>query len=327
MLKKFFKKTFVLLGGSVVLRKTNQTPRILFWHGVDEQPDPIVEAESISKSDFLKQINYLHKYFEIISIDEFYSRYTNSTLVGKEIVLTFDDGYKNNLTVLAPLLKERNIPFTVFISAKNISEGTLFPTSILRLVIYGASIPKLSIPSLDMEFDLSTNEEKNRAYYIINKYVKESMLEKVNLICTELINSVDKEKWKDIVNKHQSVKPLTWDEVRELEGDGCTIGSHCIDHICCHSNQNEDEIINQISNSKLDIEKELGIECNYFAYPNGDFTGFSNKCVSNAGYLMGFSTKRERIELNKNEIQAIPRISVPYNIDTFKIILNLHPRK
>lgn len=37
---------------------------------------------------------------------------------GLRIAVTFDDGYKDNLTVAAPILIERNIPFTVFISTE-----------------------------------------------------------------------------------------------------------------------------------------------------------------------------------------------------------------
>lgn len=327
MIKKVLKKSFILLGGETVLRKRNKTPRILFWHGVDEHLKYPIEAESIQIEDFIKQIDYLQKHFEIISIDEFYSRFNNDSFSGGEIVLTFDDGYKNNLTVLAPVLKDRNLPFTVFISTSNISEGKLFPTSILRLMVYGSSLKRLSIDSLSLTLSIENEEDRRDSYKIMNRHIKESNLKDVNLLCEELIQNLNRTEWERLVQQYKSVIPMTWGEVRKILEYGCTIGSHCVDHICCHSNQDEVEIRYQISKSKDVIEKELNVKCDYFAYPNGDYTSFSNTCVKDAGYLMGFSTKKNRIDPKLNEIQVIPRLSVPFNIDTFRITMNLYPKK
>jgi peptidoglycan/xylan/chitin deacetylase (PgdA/CDA1 family) len=327
MTKALLKNIFLNIGGEKFLRNRNRTPRILFWHGVDINPDPVIEAEGISKDKFLKQLDYLQKHYEIISIDEFYGRYENDSFNGKEIVLTFDDGYKNNLTVLAPLLKDRKLPFTVFISTSNISTGGLFPTSILRLMVFGANLTELKIKTLDKSFLLQTEEQKKESYKILSKYLKESEIDVVEKICEDLLSNISKKELDSLLEKHSSLKPLTWDEVRELKQFDCTIGSHCIDHICCHSNQKEDEVKRQISDSKKIIESELNEPCNYFAYPNGNYTPFSNECVKEAGYLMGFSTKNTYINTKIDQYQAMPRISVPFGIDTFKIIINLYPKK
>jgi hypothetical protein len=58
--------------------------------------------------------------------------------------ITFDDGYADNLYVAAPLLVERNIPFTVFIATdfiKKRENGFLSPTEIKQLSkVSGAKI-------------------------------------------------------------------------------------------------------------------------------------------------------------------------------------------
>src|SRR5690606_11431185 len=40
-----------------------------------------------------------------------------------DISITFDDGYKNNLTLAAPLLLEKQYPFTVFVIAERVLSG------------------------------------------------------------------------------------------------------------------------------------------------------------------------------------------------------------
>ncbi len=327
MIIRLLKKAFIKFGGNFILRERNRTSRILFWHGVDINPDPIIEAENINKNDFVKQLNYVQKHYEIISIDDFYKRFTENKLNGKEVVLTFDDGYRNNLTVLAPILRKRKLPFTVFITTSNISNNTLFPTSILRLTVYGSSLKKLFIPTLNLEFAIATKDDKKQTHKKLNKYLKESTLDLVEQICKDLIANFSSKEWDNIISKYSVVNPLNWDEVRELISFGCTIGSHCVKHICCHSNQKEEELKYQIIESKKIIENKLGVTCNYFAYPNGDYTDRANKYVKEAGYLMGFSTEKNRIDPTNNELCTLPRIGAPEKVDTFKIALSLYPNK
>lgn len=326
-MKSQLKRAFVNFGGEFFLRKRNKTPRILFWHGVDLNPDPLIEAESIKKEDFLKQIDYLEKYFEIISTDEFYKRYNTDNFNGSEVVLTFDDGYKNNLKVLAPILKSRNLPFTVFITTNNISNGSLFPTSILRLVVFGSSLKYLTVPTLNQKFSLETLIDKKNVASQLSVILKTSKLSVVDQVCKDVLDNLSARELSDLLDKHSSIIPLTWDEVRELNSYGCTIGAHCLDHICCHENQDQNEVHNQILNSRLIIEKELNQSCDYFAYPNGDFTEYSKMCVKDSGYKLGFSTKKNRINSKEKQLQTMPRISVPYNFDTFQILFNLYPKK
>lgn len=324
-MKSILKKIFLQLKGDIILRAKNRTPRVVFWHGVDEIVDPIIEAESFTTVNFEKQINYLRKNFEIISIDEFYKRYTKNTFTNNEVVLTFDDGYLNNLTIVKPLLKKYNLPFTVFISTHNISKGELFPTSVARLLIWGSNIKKIKIPVLNFESSIITEEEKKDVSKKISDFLKNEKLETVKIIVKELIENISTEEYISLRKKYSSVEPMNWDHVKKILGDGVTVGSHCDYHICCHENQSKEDITYQITNSKNIIEEKLGVDCHFFAYPNGDFTSFSNQCVQNAGYLMGFSTSKEKITSGKNNTSAIPRISLPSHYDTFRIIVNLYP--
>lgn len=61
-----------------------------------------------------------------------------------EVAITFDDGYSDNLHVVAPLLTSRNIPFTVFVAAgfvKGKQAGFLSPSELLEL----SSLPGVTI--------------------------------------------------------------------------------------------------------------------------------------------------------------------------------------
>lgn len=327
-LKSILLNLFIKSGANSILRRLNRTPRILFWHGVDINPDSKVEPECINKSDFIKQIDYLRKYYEIISIEEFEKRLLNNSFTSREIVLTFDDGYANNLYVVEPILNKYNLPYTVFISTEHIATGQYYPTSVNRIIVKGAGLKKISLPSQNISFSIETENDINNTVVSISNFLKTLTLKRVREITNDLINNVSKDKWLELQEKYNSVRPMNWDEVIELSNrKNVTIGSHCKYHICCHDNQDLEEIERQIVESKQIIEDKLKIECNYFAYPNGDYTNSSNAIVRQAGYKMGFSTKKiSKISID-NDLKAIPRIVVPQEINTFKIFTSLYPKR
>lgn len=323
---KKLKNIFLIINGDSILRLLNKTPRILFWHGVDHRVNKNVEAEIFDIDVFEKQIEYLIRHYEVISIEEFENRFFNNSFTKREIVLTFDDGYANNLYIVEPILNKYNLPFTVFISTEHISTGQFFPTSVNRIIIRGAGLKRVTIPSQNINFSLETENDVNNAINTISNLLKILPLEQVREITNDLINNVSNDKWLEFQEKYKSVRPMNWDEVIELsKRKNVTIGSHCMWHICCHSNHPEEEVKQQIELSKLQIEEKLNKECKYFAYPNGDFTDFSNEIVEN-NYSMGFSTTNNKIPKCKN-LSIIPRMGVAGNINTFKILINLYPRK
>lgn len=327
-MKQTLKKIFVELQGDKLLNRVNRTPRVLFWHGVDNIVNSTVEAESFDVDVFKQQIDYLERNFEIISINELYLRLQENKFTNKEIVLTFDDGYTNNLHIVAPLLNEKSIPFTVFVSTEHIDTGELFPTSVARLVLYGSNISKVSIPTLSINnIDISSQSLKDSLYHNVSLELKQRPLNEVRKIVEELRNNVTKSDFFSLTEEYKSVKPMNWNEVKELNQLGATIGSHCKYHICCHANQDIGEVESQIKESKKIIEKNLQTECKYFAYPNGDYTTQSNQFVKEAGYKLGFSTNRDSKVSQFSDQAIIPRIGVPQNIDTFKILINLYPKR
>ena len=309
-----------------IIRASNQYPRIVFWHGVDDRVNPEVEQEIFDVEIFEKQIEYLNKHFEIISIEEFERRYRLNQFKGKEFFLTFDDGYANNLYKVEPILKHLGLPFTVFVSTDNISTGDYFPTSVNRIIVKGTNLPEIKLPSQNIQFKIQNDDERGKVLREISNLLKTKPLDEVEKIVQNLISNVSAEEWTALKEKYASVRPMTWDEVRELQAKGVTIGSHCQKHICCHENQSEEVLAEQIKGSKEIIEKELGVECRYFAYPNGNFTSFSNKCVEDV-YKLGFSTKGREYITPRSQKSIVPRIGLPSTLNTFKIVINLFPRK
>jgi peptidoglycan/xylan/chitin deacetylase (PgdA/CDA1 family) len=82
---------------------------------------------SVSIKSFKEQIRVLSedKEIEIISLNSLtYHSLWNRNGVKLKIAITFDDGYKDNLYVAAPILAEYGSPFTVFITTKFVDNNS-----------------------------------------------------------------------------------------------------------------------------------------------------------------------------------------------------------
>lgn len=319
---------FIKCGGDQFFLHRNRCPRVFCFHGIDKLVDPEVEEESLPVELFRQQIDYLRKNFEIISIGEFEKRYKDKTFTNREAVITFDDGYESMLRVVDPILRGYGIPYTVFVAAHNITTGQLFTTSVNRLVVRTDAIDRVKVPSQGIDEPLRSHNDRIEVSKRISKIFKAADIDTTEQIDMELRANLPEGKLDELKQRYKSVVPMNWDQVRELASrEGVTIGSHCCRHISCHGNQDIKIVEHELTESKRIIEKELGKECRYFAYPNGSFTPESNDIVRKT-YSMGFSIVAEERVDYQNDLAAIPRLYVfGPDIEAFKTFITRYPFK
>src|SRR3989344_6199457 len=98
---------------------------ILFYHRIAEVSDD-PHLLSVSPKRFEDQLKYLQNNFKIISLKEFAQNFKNEKIIRNSIVITFDDGYVDNLINALPILKKLQIPATVFVTAGKINSNEPF---------------------------------------------------------------------------------------------------------------------------------------------------------------------------------------------------------
>ncbi len=92
---------------------------------------------------------------------------------------------------------------------------------------------------------------------------------------------------------------VTWDELREMEKSGITIGSHTLDHVYLPGIPSDWQS-HQIVDSKKMIEKNLGHRIDYFAYPSGGYSDGTKDLVEQAGYQAACTTNRGNDRFNRD---------------------------
>ena len=105
--------------------KTGQVPVYsLFYHRIANDH---VTPWTITHEQFEKQIDWLQDNFEIVDLEECQRRIASGFNDRPTVAITFDDGYAENCEFGLPLLIERGIPVTYFVTLDNVVKQTPFP--------------------------------------------------------------------------------------------------------------------------------------------------------------------------------------------------------
>jgi peptidoglycan/xylan/chitin deacetylase (PgdA/CDA1 family) len=82
----------------------------------------------------------------------------------------------------------------------------------------------------------------------------------------------------------------SWEQVKELDPGVLEIGGHTKRHPNCANLTSDDELEDEICNSKNDIEKNIGCKIEHFCYPAGSFTDKVVDRVIGCGYVSAVTT-------------------------------------
>lgn len=167
---------------------------------------------------------------------------------------------------------------------------------------YEAAVGRSKIPPkpVVLTFDDGNVDHYTNAFPILKKYNYKG-------IFFIKINSIAK-----------NGRGMTWNKLKEMADAGMTIGSHSINHNNM-ANMKETTLEYELSESKKILEKNLGVEIKYFAYPGGAYSPKTIEAVKNAGYLAAVTTKHKVDQEIKddNSIYTLPRVHIDDEMPTF----------
>lgn len=311
LLKYADKAGFLDFYGNIRRKISKSQVNILVYHRIGPMTDKW-SNDSLHPKLFEEQIDYLSKNFGIISLNNLCEMITKGTIPKKAVVITFDDGYKDNYEIAFPILKEYNVSATIFLATGAIEQKKLFWWDLVNYALFHTDIESIEIEDIGT-YKLSSDEEKTKAGLNIQEKLKKMDNNKKSYLINELLNLTDVH----IPEKLGKKYVLSWKEIKKMNKNGIEFGAHTVNHPIL-TNVSHDEAKWEIINSKNSIEENLGTDIKLFAYPNGDFNDEISALVKSLGFNSSVSVYPMRpINNSINELYQLNRINA--NLKDFNI--------
>ena len=238
--------------------------RIVYYHIVSKNTYPYYfDEKAISTDEFRKQIIFFKKNFDIISLSKAINLSRNGESLKRKLVITFDDGFIDNYTVAAPILKDLDCSATFFLIGNCINNKDLMWRN--KLIVINKvkkEILHKGIQSISKKFEIETTNFKNLLSWSYHSFSMNHKEEIVNTLweCT-MDMSIE-----EYLEEHSPY--MTEIQIKELNNEGFEFGSHSMSHP--HFNKLDyNNFEKEIINSKKLIEKIINKEVSSFTYPFG----------------------------------------------------------
>jgi len=302
---------------------------ILMLHGVI---DPNTQAvwtplrSQLSAEQLTRALSVLASYYNFVSLSEATEMLAGTRpLTSNSMVLTFDDGYRNNLTTALPILHRFKAPATFFLCTGNVSKQVPFWFDRLDYAIQSISqetIPHQKFPELkDIDFSNRNTLKKTFISFIRKekqRYPSNANMRSTMASLTERLEQYSGRGLAEIFANDPWSGILSWNEIRKATTLGVHFGSHGVDHpllgLAPLSIINE-----ELVESQKMIEYHTGCPCTQLAYPAGSFNQDVISLAKTCNYTSAV-TIIPGLNQRGDEALALRRIAFPHGGTPAEII-------
>lgn len=261
---------------------TRSVPRVLVYHRLTDRGEP----NKTSREMFREQMRQLKSGYNVIALSELSAALIDGgELPPNAVVLTFDDGYSDFYEIGLPVLLELRLPATLYVPTDFIDgQAWLWPDRI-RWTVENTRLLQARVVwgSERIAVSLNGRQQREAAWHRLADLAlhlgsdeRESFLRSIEASCEIAIPP----------SPPAPFRPLSWQQLRDMSGEGIEVGSHGVSHsrLSLDSPEHQEH---EILASKRRIESELGRPVRHFCYPHGrreDFTETTRDLVISCGY-------------------------------------------
>ncbi len=245
----------------------------LVYHRIGDVDSPgffgLKSNVSATTEGFAAQIRYLCRNFDIVSLDDCIAWAKGEIVLPRNaLLITFDDGYRDNLLNASPILKDHSVRAILFVATGFVADQQTFYWDWVWEAFHATQKKAAALPILGyaaFRSDLEAGEVAQR-WISASKLIPDDQRKSAVAELAEVLE----------VAPPSSPPPgtcLDWQDIAALAETCFDFGSHTVNHPIL-SNISVAKAEREIDDSRSALERALGRRVRCFAYPNGHRNDF-----------------------------------------------------
>ncbi|MEE9391392.1 MAG: polysaccharide deacetylase family protein [Planctomycetota bacterium] len=256
-------------------------------------------------------MRFLSRHRSVITVDELAEAVANRRPIsGNSVILTFDDGYLDNLTVVAPILAKYGLPAILYLCTGYVARGENQWSDRLYTALRNRTIDHVSLPGLPV---VDLRDAQQRGFF--NRSLGEHLIRNAG-DRSDLLSEVERQ----LAPKNERRRlTLQWDEVRQLKSQfpQFELGIHTSDHVDLTAVE-ESCALEEISKSASEFKAELGYAPRHFSYPYGRRTESVTRRLGELGVVSAVGESGV-VSIESSDPFALPRLLAPRSKALFRL--------
>jgi peptidoglycan/xylan/chitin deacetylase (PgdA/CDA1 family) len=273
---------------------------VLMYHRV-AAPDTDFWGLAVHPDRFREHLEVIRRHYRPIRLMGLAESLRAGSVPRSGVVLTFDDGYCDNLDVAKPLLEQYEVPATVFPLTGYAGTGRNFWWDELEEICFRGNLPASG--ALDgREAAVSWSGSRDDACRSLGEQLR-PLSHEARLGLLDRLRALASPK------AAEPPKPLTREGIAELGRGGLIeVGAHTVTHPMLTALAPE-AVFSEIRESKERLEELTGHRVETFSYPYGDHDETAVECVRNLGFAAAV-TVEPRPVAGSVDLLELPRFYV-----------------
>jgi peptidoglycan/xylan/chitin deacetylase (PgdA/CDA1 family) len=229
-------------------------------------------------------MQYLARHYRVVSLGQLVAELQRDAVRPFTAAVTVDDGYRDVLTLAAPVFRRHGVPACVF-AVSDFVDGRLWPwTEQYRFVLDRAPAGPVEVEHRGSVHvvDVPAGDRLALAEHWLARAKRMALDER-----DELLGALAEACGIEVpVEPPPGSRPVGWQELRALAAEGFEVGAHTRTHPIL-SRLPAGALRAEIHACRERMEEALGRPVRFFAYPNGtgdDYTPVVLEAVRRAGY-------------------------------------------
>lgn len=272
------------VGGYALARQLcRRQPRILMYHRFADPP----VKDWASPGYFEVQVRHIkerYQPFSAVGLLQYIERH--GRVPKHALVITVDDGYRDFYEYAFPILKEYQVPATLYATTGFIDRRLwLWPDKITWLLSQVDEFQtSFTVGQVRFSSGTFTLAQKQQYWRALVNYLLSVRDEQKHGLIEKFAGHIGVSLPAEIPDQFA---PMNWAQLEELENAGIEVGGHTVSHPTL-GQVTECQARDEIFGCRDELDEHLGSKPRTFCYPNGqpsDFQPFLQPLVEEAGFL------------------------------------------